>query len=293
MTGRRITGQGEAQGGYHHERFHALHEARSWHEVLDLVGDRERARMLALDQLGHFGAQGCGLVTAELARLPAPPAGLELVELGAGFGGALRQAVAELRSRGAPVRQAIGVDLVAEHVRAFAAIGRAEGSDAVPVLGDVHALPLRDASVHAVLCTGSVPHFADPGRVLAEARRVLRPGGALVMTEEVSLLAPGAAPTPEFLRRHPPGIFFQCEVGERERQLRAAGFTGARIEDRTSWALGLLRDRIKVMGLFTGDVAEVFGEAEASDLRETLAAARAEILRGALVPALVTARAPG
>lgn len=42
-------------------------------------------------------------------------------------------------------------------------------------------LPLRSGSVDALLCKGALDHFVDPGRTLAEAARVLRPGGRAVI----------------------------------------------------------------------------------------------------------------
>ncbi|MFF0739503.1 methyltransferase domain-containing protein [Streptomyces sp. NPDC004111] len=48
---------------------------------------------------------------------------------------------------------------------------------------DVHALPLADRSVDRARTDRGLQHVADPAAVLAEAHRVLRPGGRLVMGE--------------------------------------------------------------------------------------------------------------
>jgi len=46
-------------------------------------------------------------------------------------------------------------------------------------VGDMHALPFPDASFDAVLFSNTLTYADDPARALAEAARVLRPGGAL------------------------------------------------------------------------------------------------------------------
>jgi SAM-dependent methyltransferase len=43
-------------------------------------------------------------------------------------------------------------------------------------------LPLDDASFETVLCTQVLEHVEDPIRLLAEAHRVLKPGGRLILT---------------------------------------------------------------------------------------------------------------
>lgn len=59
-----------------------------------------------------------------------------------------------------------------------------------PVLGAVaERLPLRDASVDAVVATVVLCSVRDQDKVLAEVRRVLRPGGTFVFCEHVA--APG------------------------------------------------------------------------------------------------------
>lgn len=51
------------------------------------------------------------------------------------------------------------------------------------VQGDATRLPLPDASVDAVTIADAYHHLDDPGAVLGEVRRVLRPGGVLVVRE--------------------------------------------------------------------------------------------------------------
>lgn len=53
------------------------------------------------------------------------------------------------------------------------------------VMGDVQALPFADASFATVVATCVFCSVADPGRGLAEVRRVLRPGGKVLLLEHV------------------------------------------------------------------------------------------------------------
>jgi len=50
------------------------------------------------------------------------------------------------------------------------------------VVADLHALPIEAGRFDFVLCTEVLEHVAEPARVLGELRRVLRPGGRLLLT---------------------------------------------------------------------------------------------------------------
>jgi SAM-dependent methyltransferase len=73
----------------------------------------------------------------------------------------------------------VGVDVS----RDACALARATDPGLGLAVGDVRALPLRSGSVDAVLSFGVVEHDErGPERALAEARRILRPGGLLVLS---------------------------------------------------------------------------------------------------------------
>jgi len=55
-------------------------------------------------------------------------------------------------------------------------------SQCVDVLGDAHQIPFADDSIDAILCISVLCYLQDPRRFLAEARRVLRPGGILYLS---------------------------------------------------------------------------------------------------------------
>ena len=75
---------------------------------------------------------------------------------------------------------AIGIDASEPMVRRAAAKSGTAGRLA---LADAIALPLANAAADAVLCTLTLGHIRSPERALAEFARVLRPGGALVISD--------------------------------------------------------------------------------------------------------------
>ncbi len=68
-----------------------------------------------------------------------------------------------------------------------AAKARLAGSDNVEVRqGDLEALPMEDGRLDAALIVLALHHVAEPTRVFLEARRVLRPGGRLLLVDMVA-----------------------------------------------------------------------------------------------------------
>lgn len=95
-----------------------------------------------------------------------------ILEAGCGMG----HIVYYLRQRGCPV---IGVDYAPEAVKPTLACF----PDLPLYVGDVHHLPYPSNFFGGYLSFGVVEHFEQgPGQALAEAYRVLRPGGTLVLT---------------------------------------------------------------------------------------------------------------
>ncbi len=108
---------------------------------------------------------------AELARRVLVRAGERLLEIGCGEGANLHH----LREAGA---LRFGVD----YSRARTAFAR-RATDAHTVTADATRLPFVDGAFDAVLIRDVLHHIGDVGGVLAEARRVLRPGGRLTLLE--------------------------------------------------------------------------------------------------------------
>jgi SAM-dependent methyltransferase len=115
---------------------------------------------------------------AMLERLVAP-AGKDVVDVGCGGGGLVRDLVAA----GA---RPIGVEISEEQLATARA--RDNGSGARYLVGRAEALPLDDASVDVVVFMRSL-HHVPPEHLrngLREARRVLRPDGAVYVAEPLA-----------------------------------------------------------------------------------------------------------
>ncbi|MFI7147472.1 methyltransferase domain-containing protein [Nonomuraea sp. NPDC050022] len=98
------------------------------------------------------------------------PYGSAVVDVGCGAG----RAVGELAERGV---RAIGVDVSEQMLTA--ARDRWPGADFR--LGDACDLPVADGGVAGYRAEKVFHELADPGKALAEARRVLSPGGRIVL----------------------------------------------------------------------------------------------------------------
>ena len=81
-----------------------------------------------------------------------------------------------------PACQFHGIDLTPAHLRiASQRVGRAGLGNVSLVQGDFHHLPYADGSFDELFCIEAFCYATDVARALAEAARVLRPGGALTL----------------------------------------------------------------------------------------------------------------
>jgi ubiquinone/menaquinone biosynthesis C-methylase UbiE len=77
----------------------------------------------------------------------------------------------------------VGIDI--SHVQLAACQRRRADRDLTLVLGEAEALPLLDRRFDTVLSIGGFNYFNDPERALREMVRVTRPGGTIVVADEV------------------------------------------------------------------------------------------------------------
>lgn len=103
-----------------------------------------------------------------------------LLELGCGVGAEL-----ELIHARWPDIHLTGIDLSERHLRAAARHLREKtNAGAIDLaLADGYRLPFRDASFAKIITIWVLEHLDDPERLIAEALRVLVPGGELICTE--------------------------------------------------------------------------------------------------------------
>jgi len=103
---------------------------------------------------------------SELARVRAlfPPAAPFSLDVGTGSG-----------RFAAP----LGIHIGIEPSSALCRMARRRGIDVVRAIGE--AIPIRDASIPSVLMVTVICFLEDPSRVLAELRRILVPGGTVML----------------------------------------------------------------------------------------------------------------
>jgi SAM-dependent methyltransferase len=176
-----------------------------------------------------------GAIAAAYVSSPGHAAGEDLERLVA-WGRALApERVLDLATGGG--HTALALAGVARHVTAYdvtepmlrAARGflreRAVGG-ATFVVGDVEALPFRDAAFDLVTCRIAAHHFADVAGAVREVRRVLRPGGSFLLQDILGHDDPEAAAfVTEVERRRDPSHVRAYRAVEWKAFLRAAGLT--------------------------------------------------------------------
>jgi arsenite methyltransferase len=166
---------------------------------------------------------GCGVPTA-VADLHE---GETVLDLGSGAGADVLISARRVGATG----KAIGLDMTDEMLALARANADAAGVANVEfVKGYIEDIPLPDASVDVVISNCVINLAADKGRVLAEAGRVLRPGGRFAVSDVI------ADPAMDEATRADMAAWTGCIAGaltedEFRGQLAAAGLVDVEIRE--------------------------------------------------------------
>ena len=168
---------------------------------------------------------GCGNPTAIASLRP----GQTVLDLGSGGGIDCFLAAKEV----GPTGRVIGVDMTPEMVsRARRNAAKGGYTNVEFRLGEIEALPVADATVDVIISNCVLNLSPEKERVLAEALRVLKPGGRIVVSDMVS-----DRETPEVLRGSLDAVA-ACLPVQRSRyleQFRSAGFADVRITEQKKY----------------------------------------------------------
>jgi len=127
---------------------------------------------------GLWGAQLAGVQAALLAGAALRP-GERVLDLACGTGLVTLAAARAV----APSGHALGTDLSGEMVALAAQRAQQQGVSNIGFTRmDAEQLAVADDSVDVVLCSLGLMYVPEPQQVLSEARRVLRPGGRLMVS---------------------------------------------------------------------------------------------------------------
>lgn len=204
---------------------------------------------------------GCGNPTA----LAALEAGMVVLDLGSGGG---IDVILSARRVG-PTGKAYGLDMTDDML----ALARQNAADAkvenVEFLkGQIEAIPLPDNSVDVIISNCVINLSGDKRRALAEAFRVLKPGGRFAVSDVVT-----RGSMPDDVKRNME-LWVGCVAGALEETefhtlLGEAGFTGTDIEPTRIYQADDALQFLTESGLDTSNVAAMDGKIMAAFVRAT------------------------
>ena len=205
---------------------------------------------------------GCGNPTALAELRP----GETVLDLGSGGG---IDVLLSARRVG-PTGKAYGLDMTDEML----ALARKNQSEAgvtnVEFLkGEIEAIPLPDASVDVIISNCVINLSGDKDRVIAEAFRVLKPGGRFAVSDVV---VRGAVP--DAIRKSVE-LWVGCVAGAMEEseyvaKLERAGFTAVGVEPTRVYDIGEATEFLTAQGIDADDAArQVQGQFMSAFIRAT------------------------
>jgi arsenite methyltransferase len=211
----------------------------------DLYSAEETAGLPAGAVLASLG---CGNPTM-LADLKA---GQTVLDLGSGGG---IDVLLSARRVG-PTGKVYGLDMTEEMLALARDNQRRAGADNVEFLqGQIEAIPLPDNSVDVIISNCVINLSGDKDKVIAEAFRVLRPGGRLAVSDVVT-----RGGLPESVQRSM-ALWTGCVAGALEEhdylaRLARAGFVEASVETTRIYRAADARDFLSNAGVEADAIAE-------------------------------------
>jgi len=206
-----------------------------------------QAETALIPEAAVLGSLGCGNPTALAELRP----GETVLDLGSGGG---IDVLLSARRVG-PTGRAYGLDMTDEMLALARENQRKAGVTNVEFLkGEIERIPLPDASIDVIISNCVINLSADKRKVLAEAFRVLKPGGRFAVSDVV---VRGAVP--EEIRRSVE-LWIGCVAGALEERtfeslLRASGFTDVEIEPTRVYQVEDARAFLEGAGLDVETVA--------------------------------------
>jgi sarcosine/dimethylglycine N-methyltransferase len=225
-------------------------------QVLDAVRRARGAGPLAAEDLfafdqDHYGGLAAVDVLAQRAGITASS---RVLDVCAGLGGPARFLATRRRCR------VVGVELNAGRARGMARLTRlVRLEDRVAVVrGDAVALPFARGRFDACVSQEALLHIVDKAAVLAEARRVLAPGGRLAFTDWIAHAALGDGERRR-LAEWMAAVTVQTLDGYRA-LLGRAGFKAVESEDLSDEWRPILRERLRMYRGMRAELTARFGE---------------------------------
>lgn len=145
-------------------------------QAKDEFADWSRTYDRSILQVLLFGPSHAAIIRRLKKRFGARP--FRVLDVGCGTG-----VFAERMRSALPNAEVWGVDLVSAMLRGGRARWKAHLGRIVPVQGDSERLPFADGTFDAVTCANSFHHYPRQDVAVTEFRRVLRPGGPLLLVD--------------------------------------------------------------------------------------------------------------
>ena len=215
--------------------------------------------------------------------------GARVLNIGSGLG-----TMERILARDLGAAHVLGVDIEAPLVARAAAAARRDGlHDRVEFrLVDPGPLPFADGGFDVVTSKDAIICIEDKRAIYAEALRVLKPGGRLVLSDWFGGAPPFSAEMRAWMDSAP-GHYFMATLDDTARLAESLGFVEVETRDRNAWYVEMARRELaEVTGDKRAQMVALFGEAETQAWIERVAKKTAAVEKGDLRPGHLRARKP-